>query len=171
MSDVNTQPIYNEYGLKVYDLYHKDENKPKLKFSVIEKEYKAKYIMEVALRNVEGGWVNTPVSLFYQKEKPKNIPGASNYFGLFFSAIGVTAYGSPVKSETVRITNAEAAVKDVVYTGVLCPDDTTVIYSAFRHDCQIHQDIMVDGGRDYLRTSSGRPPVSFKIDKDKLVLV
>lgn len=123
----------------------------------VEKEKSAKYIGEFTLKAKDGSWANTPVQIYYQKEKYKDENGEhSNYFGLYF------------QNNRLMITDAISAVQDVIYSGVLDEDTREVLYSAFRHDYQTHGDLMADGGREYTRTSM-HPTVFFKVEGDKLV--
>ena len=117
--------------------------KPSFHFSpdaiaVIEKQYGAKYMGYWAIR-LESGWSDTPVDVFYQPN-PDVSKGHSHYFGMFRTFEG-----------QVMITNAESAFSEPI-TGLLT-DDGEVIVSRYRHDYITKGPYMIDGGRDYLRTS------------------
>ena len=71
---------------------------------------------------------------------PDRSKGHSNYFGMY-SAPGI----GPM------ITNAESAFSEPI-TGLLT-EDGEVIVSRYRHDYVEKGPYMIDGGRDYLRTS------------------
>jgi hypothetical protein len=56
------------------------------------------------------------------------------------------------------------------WLGVLNPGTNDVLYSAFQHDYQTLGSLMADGGKAYLRCSN-HPVITFKIDKDKIILI
>ena len=151
---LHRKPLKGSSGLFIE---HLDVNSEWLNIPMVESKYKATYIGEFALRSKEGGWASQPVSIFYQEEPH---PEGSNYFGLFLSPL----------TGNVMITNGIAATEHI-WTG-LKVSEGRVIYSAYRHD--FHKDpeseLFIDGGPDYLHTN-GTEFVSFKIDKDDLVLV
>ncbi len=108
--------------------------------AVIEKQYGAKYMGYWAIR-LESGWSDTPVDVFYQPN-PDVSKGHSHYFGMF----------RPYKGQ-VMITDAASAFSEPI-TGLLT-EDGEVLVSRFRHDYVTKGPYMIDGGRDYLRTSGG----------------
>lgn len=152
---LNIIPVYNKEGDVLYDttLVHHDRNSF-FKIPSIEEMYKARYVGEFTLKAKGGGWVNMPISIFYTKEAH---PEGSNYFGMYSNYLG-----------EVMITNGLAAVEDknglpVVYTGVQDRATKEILYSAYRHDYQTYNGLMIDGGRDYVKSSIGNDYVCFKI--------
>jgi hypothetical protein len=72
-----------------------------------------------------------------------------------------------VRDGALLITNAETAFEDEM-TGVLLSTGE-VIVSRYRHDCQIQEGQMVDGGRDYLKTNVNAKLVSVRVQADKFM--
>lgn len=144
-----------------YTLVHWEILSPKFRIPEVEKMYESKYIGEVALLSKNGNWAEQPVLLFYTE---KTHPEGSNWFGLYFDMFG-----------RCMITNGISAVQNkdgtpVVYTGLLNEKDNEVYYSAVRHDYQKHGDFMIDGGRDYTKSSLGGSYVNFVVQNEKFVL-
>lgn len=139
-----------------YTLIHNDILPEEVQKKVCEQK-KAKYLGEFSLRTKEGDWSDFPVAIFYQEEAH---PEGSNYFGI---------YKSPLPWQSYMITNAIKAT-EVDWTGVLNPDTNDVLYSAYQHDYQTLGSLMADGGHCYTRCSN-HPIISFKIFKDKIILV
>jgi len=108
----------------------------------LEELYNAKYVGHWCTKRPDGTWHDMPVDVFYQ-ENPDRSKGHSNYFGMFINERG-----------QAMITNAESAFSEQI-TGMLC-EDGEVLVSRYRNDYQTKGDVMVDGGRDYLRYSGGR---------------
>jgi hypothetical protein len=108
----------------------------------LEELYNAKYVGHWCTKRPDGTWHDMPVDVFYQ-ENPDRSKGHSNYFGMFINERG-----------QAMITNAESAFSEPI-TGMLC-EDGEVLVSRYRNDYQTKGDVMVDGGRDYLRYSGGR---------------
>jgi len=108
----------------------------------LEELYNAKYVGHWCTKRPDGTWHDMPVDVFYQ-ENPDQSKGHSNYFGMFINERG-----------QAMITNAESAFSEPI-TGMLC-EDGEVLVSRYRNDYQTKGDVMVDGGRDYLRYSGGR---------------
>lgn len=129
-----------------------NENQIKL----IEKKYKAKYVMDACLPHEHGGWANFPVAIFYTKTPH---PEGSNYFAFF---------PDPVNSK-LTITNGYAAIKDPIEALMI---DETVIYSSYRHDYRSFDGVFIDGGRDYTRIGGERIfqsiPVMIYVKEGKL---
>lgn len=123
---------------------------------IIEEEYNAKYIGEFCYKNGKQGWMNQPMALFYT-ENPH--PEGSNYLGVMTTVM-------PSGKETILLTDGVSAAENEWY-GVLNEETNEVIYSAFRHDYQVLDVLMTDGGPEYLR-SSGHPHMKLTIVKDKL---
>ena len=78
-----------------------------------------------------------------------------NYFGLFY------------QNDNLWITDAQSAFSDPI-TGIET-DDGEVIVSRFRHDYIEKDKYMIDGGRDYLRTSGG-PFVRVRVEGPEFVI-
>lgn len=123
----------------------------------IEEQYKAEYVMDTCLKTHDGQWTNWYGCIFYTKEPH---PKGSNYFALFKDEL-----------EGWKITNGLSAIEGE-FNGILF-EDGELIHSRFRHDCFVHREAMVDGGRDYVRTG-GIPadarPIKFKVVGPDLVL-
>ena len=118
--------------------YHFDKNG----IAKIEKHYGAKYMGYWAISGAaDYSWSEIPVDVFYQPN-PDLSKGHSYYFGMYQGDQGV------------MITNAESAFSEPI-TGILT-EDGEVIVSRYRHDCVIKEDYMIDGGRDYTRSSGGK---------------
>ena len=106
--------------------------------AIIEKNYGAKYMGYWAILR-KSGWSDKPVDVFYQPN-PDVSKGHSHYFGMFRTFEGQT-----------MITDAASAFSEPI-TGLLTEDDE-VLVSRYRHDYVQKGPYMIDGGRDYLRTS------------------
>lgn len=121
----------------------------------VEKRYDAKYVIDSCLkfdivRN--DVWANFPVVVFYTEQAH---PRGSNYFALYKNGLG-----------EVMITNGLNAVEGE-FNGFLF-DDGDLVHSRYRHDYFDHRGAVVDGGRDYFR-SSGSPPDGARLVKFKVV--
>ena len=121
----------------------------------VEKKYGAKYMGYWSIRTKNGGWSDSPVDVFYQPN-PDVSKGHTNYFGIFF------------RNETLYICEASSAFEDI--TGIVDPSTNEVLVSRYRHDCVMKNDIMIDGGRDYIRRSTNGKLVKITADKDKFVI-
>jgi len=109
-----------------------------VKIQEVEARYDAKYVGQMALRTVGGGWSeDIPGEIFYQKYPPG---GYSNYFALI------------VRLGTLYITDGSSAVEGVI--NAVVADDGEIIYSRARHDMRYSQDksVWIDGGRNYTRS-------------------
>ncbi len=104
----------------------------------IAEHYGAKYMGPWSILR-QSGWSIDPVDIFYQPN-PDLSKGHSHYFGMFRTFEG-----------QAMITNAESAFSEPI-TGLLT-DDGEVLVSRYRHDYVEKGPYMIDGGRDYLRTS------------------
>lgn len=114
----------------------------------IAEHYGAWYIGYWAIKR-GSDWSETPVDVFYQPN-PDVSKGHSHYFGMFRTLdSGVMVTGD--RSSRVMITDAASAFSEPI-TGLLT-DDGEVLVSRYRHDCVQKGPYMIDGGRDYLRTS------------------
>jgi hypothetical protein len=125
----------------------------------IEEKYNAKYVIDACLQNKNGSWINFPAAIFYTEEAH---PQGSNYMAFYWSEI----------HDGWMITDGQSAVKEP-FGGFLF-EDGELVHSRFRHDCFVHRDAMVDGGRDYFKSSAnveGARRINFKIEKDQIVEV
>jgi len=105
--------------------------------AILAKHYGAQYLGYWTIKR-ESGWSDQPVDVFYQPN-PDVSKGHSHYFGMFRL------------EDKVLITNAESAFNEPI-TGLLT-ENGEVIVSRYRHNCVVKGSYMIDGGRDYLRTS------------------
>lgn len=123
----------------------------------IESNYNAKYMGYWCTKNPKNGWNESPVDVFYVAE-PDRSRGHTNYFGMF------------VHDDTSYITDASSAFSEPI-TGILT-NDGEVIVSRFRHDYIMKDGYMIDGGRDYLKSSSNslQTFVSVSIEHGEFVL-
>jgi outer membrane protein assembly factor BamB len=111
-----------------------------VKIPGVETKYNAKYVGQMALRTVGGGWSeDIPGEVFYQANPPH---GYSNYMALI------------IQRGTLYITSGASAVEGVI-SGVIA-DDGEIIYSRARHDMRYSTDktVWIDGGRDYMRSGT-----------------
>lgn len=113
--------------------------------SKIEEMYKATYMGPWCIRDTKGNWSDIPVEVFYQPN-PDRSKGHVNYFGIYESPNGWC------------ICNAESAFSNKMM-GVVCPDGE-VLVSRYRHNCVEKDSIMIDGGRDYIRTNGDKVSVT-----------
>ena len=130
----------------------------------IEKEYKAKYILETDLLRKDGYsgatfWANKPAAIFYTE---KAHPKGSNYFALYF------------KGDSLMITDGLPSINNVVFQGLEA--EGVVEYSRYRHDYrEVKNGAFVDGGRDYFRYGgdnfSDYNVVKFKVVEDRLEFI
>lgn len=116
--------------------------------SKIEKMYRAIYMGPWCIRDIKGNWSNFPVEVFYQKNPDKS-KGHVNYIGIYESSSGWC------------ICNAESAFSESMM-GVLCPDGE-VLVSRYRHNCLEKDGVMIDGGRDYIRTNANGEKVNVTV--------
>jgi len=113
-----------------------------------EEIYDAKYMGYWCTKNSRGDWNDNPVDVFYV-ENPDASKGHTHYFGIFY-------HGG-----NVYITEASTAFSEPM-VGVLASDDE-VLVSRYRYDYQEKNGVMIDGGRDYARTSLDSKMVSVKV--------
>jgi len=106
--------------------------------AIIAKQYGAQYMGYWTIKR-ESGWSDQPVDVFYQPNPDVN-KGHSHYFGMFRTFKG-----------DAMITKADSAFSEPI-TGLLT-ENGEVIVSRYRHNCVVKGPFMIDGGRDYLRTS------------------
>ena len=122
--------------------------------SKIEEKYGAKYMGYWCTKRPSGGWNEQPVDVFYQPN-PDTAKGHTHYFGMFY------------RDDVLYITEASTAFSDPI-AGIVT-DDGEVIVSRYRHDYVEKDGRMIDGGRDYTR-SSIHPTVIITVDGDKFVV-
>lgn len=94
------------------------------------------------------GWSEQPVDVFYQA-KPDRAKGHTQYFGLY------------LRGGRLMICDACSAFSEPM-TGAITADGE-VLVSRYRHDCQQKKGVMVDGGRDYFRSSLPIALVTVKV--------
>jgi hypothetical protein len=122
--------------------------------SKIEEKYGAKYMGYWCTKRPSGGWNEQPVDVFYQPD-PDTTKGHTHYFGMFY------------RDDVLYITEASTAFSDPI--AGIPTDDGEVIVSRYRHDYVEKDGRMIDGGRDYTR-SSIHPTVIITVDGDKFVV-
>lgn len=125
-------------------------------YNNIEEYYKAKFICETCLKNIDGGWANIPVAVFYTENAH---PEGSNWFGLYYN-----------HDNKLMITDAKSALEPF---DALLFENGDILYSRYRHDYRTYGNAMVDGGRDYFRytPTNDSKMVKIQIMKDKLEIV
>ena len=126
---------------------HKDSI---VKIKEVEDKYNAKYVGQMALRTIGGGWSeDVPGEIFWQETPPQE--GYSNYFALF------------KRGGSLYITSGASAVEGVIDGTVA--DDGEIIYSRYRHDMRHSRDgsVWIDGGRDYTRSGTSGHFVRLKV--------
>jgi hypothetical protein len=122
---------------------------------VIEEKYGAKYMGYWCTKRLNGeSWNDNPVDVFYQSE-PDTEKGHKHHFGMF------------VQNGTLFITDATSAFSDPILG--IETEDGEVIVSRYRHDYVEKDKYMVDGGRDYFRTSGG-PIVRIRVEGPEFVI-
>ena len=126
--------------------------------AIIEERYNAKYVFESCIKDTRGNWCDWPSAIFYT-ETPH--PEGSNYFAIYY-------FGGLAEANIPMIANGISAVQSDIY-GIDTGDG--IIYSRYRHDYRVHNECMVDGGRDYLRSDGNGKSAVLRVVKDKLVKV
>lgn len=116
----------------------------------LEKAYNAKYILDTSIRAKGGGWANMPVAVFYTEEAH---PKGSNYLGIF------------IKEGKLYVTDAISATE--AFPALLLENGDLMV-SRYRHDYFTHGGYMVDGGREYIRSSGNGTHVLAYISGDKV---
>ena len=119
----------------------------------IELKYNAKYVIDSCLKSDSSNWLNFPAAFFYTEEKH---PRGSNYFAMY-------SLGGWMITNGIRITEG-------VFNGFLF-EDGELVHSRYRHDWFEHRGAMVDGGRDYFRTSTcpeGAKQIKFEVVNGEL---
>lgn len=118
----------------------------------IEEKYNAKYMGYWCSQRPSGGWNEQPVDVFYV-ENPDTSKGHTNYFGMF------------VRDGMMLITDASSCFEEHI-TGL--EENGTVYVSRYRHDfVQTPLGSHIDGGRDYIKSSSPCKLVNVIINGDK----
>lgn len=131
---------------------NKGSQQLRLNIPKCEEHYGGVYIADLCLKT-KSGWSENPVSVFYQP-KPDFEKGHTHYFGLI------------VDDDRLLITNGISASEGLWNAAVA--DNGEVIFSRWRHDYRESKDgsVMVDGGRDYFKTSAMRPEQHVKLKLD-----
>jgi len=129
----------------------------KKQINLIEKHYKATYVLETCAKDGRGNWCNFPAAIFYTE---KAHPEGSNYFALYVN-----------EDKEMMIANGSTAVQDVLFKGIEI--EGRVTYSRYRHDYRgAGNEAFVDGGRDYFRYGGDKFDdyniVEFVVNKDKV---
>ncbi len=135
----------------------------------IEKMKNAKYVCETCIKTRNGWQGDEAVAIFWNKDPASIPPGGSAWFGLFYKN---DPFSETPGIRPLMITNAISAVEEPI-VGIIAENDD-VIYSRFRHDYRRSPDgsVMIDGGRDYTRTSTcPRGMVTLKIVEGDLVVI
>lgn len=115
----------------------------------LEKIKNCQYMGFWCTRTASGnGWNHTPVDVFYQPN-PDVHAGHSHYFGIFY------------RNDAMYICDAKSAFDEPI-TGIIT-DDGEVIVSRYRHDYVTKGNHMIDGGREYTRSSLS-PMASITVD-------
>lgn len=114
----------------------------------------AKYMGYWCTKHSKGFWNEQPVDVFYQPN-PDLEQGHSHYFGIF------------LLNDSVFICDATSAFSETI-GGIMC-EDGEVLVSRYRHDYVTKEGgYMIDGGRDYLR-SSLHPTISIEVKDGEFV--
>lgn len=132
----------------------------------IEEKFKVSYIGDFCIKSENGDWSNTPVSIYYQ-ENPNISLGHTNYLGVGVDYIFDGENMIPAK---IYLTNGESAFSEGLI-GVVA-DNGDIIVSCYRNDAKTSPDgsVKIDGGRDYVKTSTDAEIVKLKVLKGKIVL-
>ena len=128
----------------------------------IEEKYNAKYMGYWCTKRPSGGWNESPVDVFYV-ENPDTSKGHTNYFGMFIKTDPYTGESTG----SVYITEASTAFSEPI--AGIPTDDGEVIVSRYRHDYVEKDGRMIDGGRDYTR-SSMHPTVTITVAGNQFVV-
>ncbi len=126
-----------------------------LNYEAVEDKFGCRWVADLCVRTVGGGWSEIPVAVFYQPVLKD--PSHSHYLGICR------------RGEAWMITNAISAA-DGVWEGIRHNDE--IVFSRFRHDFRTgqHGGPAVDGGRDYFRVvGDGGERVTLRIVEDRFV--
>lgn len=118
----------------------------------IEEAYGAKYLIDSCLRTTDGQWVDYPAAFFYTKEPH---PEGSNYFAIFYQ------YGQFQAS----ITNGICIEDQILAFAIV---DSGMFHSRYHHEYVERDGVFIDGGQDYVRTSSDNL-VNYRIENGEFV--
>lgn len=120
----------------------------------IEELKGAKYMGYWCTKRSDGSWNDQPVDVFYQPN-PNTELGHKPYFGVFR------------QNEEIWITDATSAFSETI--GGIITEDGEVLVSRYRHDYVTKEGgYMIDGGRDYLR-SSLHPTISIEVKDGEFI--
>jgi hypothetical protein len=109
----------------------------------VEKKYNVKFVCETPIK-YRNGWRDQSSLIFYGEKHPEG----SNYMALSMK------FDIAGKFHSLVISDGISATEDDI-TGILDGDE--VIYSRYRHDYRVGKTgVMIDGGRDYFRSSNGK---------------
>jgi len=115
----------------------------------IEQQYDAKYMGYWCAIGANGGWMETPLDVFYV-QNPDTSKGHSNYFGMF------------TRNDQVYITNALSCFSEPM-TGIV--ENGVVYVSRYRHDYVVTPTgVSIDGGRDYVKTGLMQPAATSALE-------
>lgn len=114
----------------------------------IEENYNAFYMGYWAIKT-KNCWSETPVDVFYQPD-PDLSKGHKHYFGMY------------EQNGSAYICDATSAFSETMI-GVLTDSDE-VLVSRYRHDYREKGNVMIDGGRDYVRRSLAGPTVKVTVE-------
>ena len=115
-----------------------------IEISKVEKRYNCKYVCETCLK-VKGQWREHSSLIFYSEVAH---PEGSNYMALSYQ-LELNGGYNLVVSDGISVT--EEPIVGII-------DDDEVIYSRYRHDYRVGKSgVMIDGGRDYTRSSIADP--------------
>lgn len=137
--------------------------KNRVNINQIEEHYNCKFVCETPIKDNRGSWRDTSSLIFYS-EVPH--PQGSNYM-----ALSISYHYNESKDhmeDTLVVSNGISATQNNI-VGVIDGDE--VIYSRYRHDYRSGKtNVFVDGGRDYIRTSSNCV-VELKINEGNLEVI
>ncbi len=126
-----------------------------------EQKYGAVYMGFWCTKNPGGGWNESPVDVFYQPNPDVSL-GHKSYFGILKRSEPITG------KDRVYICDATSAFSEPI-KGVICGDGE-VLVSRYRHDFQTKGNCMIDGGRDYTRSSWPANYATVLIEGDKFII-
>ena len=122
----------------------------------VEKKYNVKFVCETPIKD-NGNWREQSSLIFYGEKHPQG----SNYMALSYIPKNLKEWDLVV-SDGISATEGE-------FTGIVDGDE--VIYSRYRHDYRVGKtNVVIDGGRDYTRSSGGEM-VKMKIIEGNLEVV
>lgn len=116
-----------------------------ISISKVEKKYNCKFVCETQILDPNRNWRDQSSLIFYNSEPH---PQGSNYMALsiFYDYEGMSDL---VVSDGISAT--EQHINGII-------DGEEIIYSRYRHDYRVGKTgVMIDGGRDYTRSSVSGP--------------